>query len=109
MSSSFLHNYNEKSKTTCLLTTISLTFILTYFFFPFNKSSLKGHLFKIIIIASLGTTLYFQLISCDELLIINELFSNTTNVNRRNQFLCSAVFSVMLLLFILFIGKEMFF
>lgn len=104
-----IHNYNDKSKITCLLNIFSLTLILVFFFFPFNKDGILGFFLKSIILLSLGTTLYLQVISSDELLNVNQLFSSETTINERNQFLFSSLFSVILLLFILFIVKQLFF
>jgi hypothetical protein len=97
--------YNEQSKKTCALTTLSLTLILVYFFFPFNKESIKGFFLKLCIMISLGITLYYQLLNNDTLLNINDLFSK----NNASQFVCSAFFSVVMIIFIIYIGKTLFF
>lgn len=104
-----LQTYNIKSKHNCTLTTITLALIVAYFMSPFNLGGVSKFFAKILIIGLLCATIYCQFISTHELLNINQLFTDAKNYQERNQYLIGTIFSIILLFFLLFIGKELFF
>jgi hypothetical protein len=104
-----LQAYNTKSKYTCTLTTLTLVVIIAYFISPFHLGGVSNFCAKTIIMGLLCATIYFQFTSSNELLNINQLFTDEKNHPERNQYLTGVLFSIILTGFLLFIGKELFF
>ncbi len=104
-----LQSYNIKSKHNCTLTTITLALIVAYFMSPFNLGGLSKFFAKILIIGLLCATIYVHFTSANELLNVNQLFTDEQNNQERNQYLIGIIFSIILTCFFLFIGKELFF
>lgn len=104
-----MHSYNEKSKNTCTLVSISLIFIVAYFTIPYKASAFNSFLIKIIVLGILGATIFYQFKCLHQLLNIEELFTKEENNSVRKQYIIGAFFSVILVCFFLFISKEMFF
>ena len=104
-----MHAYNEKSKNTCTLVSISLIFIVAYFTIPYKAHAFNSFIIKILILCILGATIFYQFQCLHQLLNIEELFTKEENYRIRNQYVIGAFFSVILTCFFLFIAKEMFF
>ena len=104
-----LHAFSDNTKYVCILTILGLFLIITLIISPLNIIGWRLNVGKIVIILLLGYALYYNFSETHNFLkSVEGIFDNPEFAGIRNNMLLSHLFSLFILILIMYIIKTIF-
>lgn len=104
--------YSKSTQNVCMCFGIAVILVFIFMLSPLNKFMLSSIFGKVIILTILGYTLYYNVIQTNKFSNQFKLNSSILNINEWNPIktnvLCSYIFSLFLLVFIISIIRKIF-
>jgi hypothetical protein len=102
-SNKIYQTFSEKTKSICFLNSVSIILILVFFIGPFKLTGYKHTLLKMLIIIILGFSLYINYNSSNDLLDIQNIFTNPSLANVKYNYVLNQILSLFILILIIYI------
>lgn len=100
-------DFCDNTKITFYLNTVSILLILFFIIGPMKQEGIKHYIIQIIVITLLSYSLYINVLSSASLLEIKNMFINPNLAIVRNNFALNALFSIIVFLFIVYMGMNL--